>query len=69
MKGGRKSVKVIKTLIMLRQVVMNVEMMAFPFPSSGSVTFFVFNIKTWISVIPLLGFEVVQIYYKTKLYS
>jgi hypothetical protein len=42
MKGGRKSVKVTKTLIILRQLVMNVELMEFPFPSSGSVTSFIF---------------------------
>jgi len=41
MKGGFKSVKVIKTLIILRQVVMTVELMEFTFPSSGIVTSFI----------------------------
>ena len=41
-KGGSKSVKVFKTLIMLRQVVMNAETMEFPFLLSGSVTSFIF---------------------------
>jgi hypothetical protein len=41
MKSGLKSVKEIKTLIMLRQVAMNVEMMAFPYPSSGIITSFI----------------------------
>jgi hypothetical protein len=41
LKGGRKSVKFAKTLIRLRQVVMNVEVMEFPFPSSVIVTFFI----------------------------
>ena len=43
MKGARKSLKVIKTLFMLRQVVMNFEMMEFPFPSSG---IFYFNLDS-----------------------
>jgi hypothetical protein len=40
-KVGFKTVKVIKTLIVLRQVVMNVELMEFPFPSSGIVASFI----------------------------
>ena len=37
MKGGCQSVKVVKTLIVLKQVVMNIEMMKFPFSRRKAV--------------------------------
>lgn len=55
-----QSVKVVKTLIVLKQVVMNIEMMKFPFFRRQAVLHLpFFKIKTWIAVISVLDFEVV----------